>query len=341
MHTEFWHWDQQHQFLHSITHGGASLAQLQTKRRGEIEGNSRLRIPFQVPNMKKTGSNNSYRTISAGYILLLFFHRSCRICWQLTNIPWPAMIKHIGALIFGHKNIAANLRKVTWLMDSDRESWWGDGVDYMYAGVVRSVNVELLLRQLQVDSLRSDVWMWGRCGGFFDRWLGRSDRFHDSPGLESWWRSLLRFFGGVGVSGCPGCWWPAGAVITGCRLAAKVASRLQAIKLFANSWHRTDGGTVYLSSTFHNMFEVMQCDATAAWCRQGVHNQRTMPCGHAAISDHCRRLLTFHFDLELVDFQTTLQNMNWPALTGETFVMFCFWNNGSEHGVYPQLWPFE
>lgn len=39
----------------------------------------------------------------------------------------------------------------------------------MYAGVVRSVNVELLLRQLQVDSLRSDVWMWGRCGGFFDR----------------------------------------------------------------------------------------------------------------------------------------------------------------------------
>lgn len=115
------------------------------------------------------------------------------------------------------------------------------------------------------------------------------------------------------------------------------------------SWSQTHGTELMVvrstcplpESTFHNMFEVMQCDATAEWCRQGVHNQRTMPCGHAAISDHCRRFLTFHFDLELVDFQTTLQNMNWPALTGEAFVMFCFWNNGSEHGVYPQLWPFE
>ena len=43
-------------------------------------------------------------------------------------------------------------------MRSDSGRAKGDGLDYMYAGVVRSVNVELLQRQLQERKL---VWCFG------------------------------------------------------------------------------------------------------------------------------------------------------------------------------------
>ena len=63
----------------------------------------------------------------------------------------------------------------------------------MYAGVVRSVNVELLLRQLQVGSLRRDVvtcgsvwvWhLWGCRGGEQEGGIVSMTPLGSSPGGE-------------------------------------------------------------------------------------------------------------------------------------------------------------
>ena len=62
----------------------------------------------------------------------------------------------------------------------------GDGVDYMYAGVIRSVNTELLQRQLQVPAAVSRLCRHLRLG------RGWRDRVHDFLGLQPRGRGLLR-----------------------------------------------------------------------------------------------------------------------------------------------------
>ena len=141
-----------------------------------------------------------------------------------------------------------------------------DGLDYMYAGVVRSVNVELLQRQLQDFFLfsffeqKTGVFWELRKVIFFlvqktqEGAIVSMTPLGSSPGGEVFFVSSEELLveevqiESTHVRRKP---WP--------RLAAKVASRLQAIKLVSG-----------LEFQLPNSVAFFRC--------RGVHHQRPMPC---------------------------------------------------------------